>query len=163
MENKTEPLYETKTDFSLKLYMKACKTSARKPVMLCRGIICLYFVGRAVIDFSRGNSERAVITLIVLAVSLFLLSLLFSLQIKKSYKSYEKITGSEINYKFYADCFESITKSGESRFLYSEIHKIKEHKDFFCIYAAKNLFNVLDKKSCSEELANFIREIKEKK
>ncbi|MCC8097779.1 MAG: hypothetical protein LIO44_04330 [Eubacterium sp.] len=43
------------------------------------------------------------------------------------------------------------------------MHKIKEHKDFFCIYAAKNLFNIIDKKTCSEELADFIRKIKEKK
>ncbi|MCD7778267.1 MAG: YcxB family protein [Clostridiales bacterium] len=153
-----EPMFENKTDFTYELYMKACLGVQKKALLIKNTALIILTLAVAYLCIINGWYVIAAAYIVVVGWDLFR----YKRTVKKNYNSYKSAADKTITYKFYEDRYTDITENSEKTTRYNEIYKMKETKDCFCIYLSRNLLNIIDKKTCSSELADFLRELEKK-
>ena len=78
----------------------------------------------------------------------------------KNFRQDKSLYNSEHHLKFYSDKLVTETARGTRITPYNELYKVKEKKNYFYLYISKNRFLPIIKEYCSEELMEFIRNIK---
>ncbi|MBQ8540645.1 MAG: YcxB family protein [Clostridia bacterium] len=95
-----------------------------------------------------------------IAVAFFVVMPIFvEYTFRKAYKS-KKFNGGEIIMHFYEEHVESEGTKGTTKFLYKNLYKVVETKTSFYIMMGNNMGFIVMKENCSEELCEFIRNIK---
>ena len=101
--------------------------------------------------------------LIYLITTIILLPLLLFLSYRRglmNFRQDKSLNNSETHQKFYKSKLVVETARGNRITPYNEIYKIKEKKEYIFLYISKHRFLPVIKKYCSNELIEFIKNIK---
>ncbi|MCD8090423.1 MAG: YcxB family protein, partial [Clostridiales bacterium] len=141
------------------LYSKAYKNLQKKNFIFYTFMGCLFCISAVYSFISSGSYVKILYLAAVMAALLVLIKIMLVKQIKNEYKA-NPDASSVINYKFYDDFIIYSGKSGEDKVYYRDLYKITENGDEYCIFTARNICYVLEKKGCSPKLKKYIAKIK---
>ena len=159
MEDK--PLYTVEYEHTLEDYRKFCRHMVWKlPVVITLVIVALSSLLQAQKGF--GPLFYIIYTLAVLVGSLIVMFIaftaLFYIYTDRFWKSDK--TPKKSYYSFFSDKLQAFDGLNTTVTPYKDLYKVEETNDYFFIMLSSDRGHIIKKDVCSEELSNFIRNIK---
>ena len=145
--------YEEYKRFSLTIIKKALTKSAI-------GLLILLLF--AAILFGMNNSKLSALLCAFVVLYTFMLVFKINSQIKKTYESNELLKDIEQTIEFYEKHFIAKSDKSETTVEYEKLYKVIENKTNFYLMIADNQGYIVSKANCSQELIDFIIELKKK-
>ncbi|MDO4265227.1 MAG: YcxB family protein [Eubacteriales bacterium] len=163
-QEKPEPLYRTRTEYSMEEYCRFGQTMTDRmsripPWLLIAGI----FVLRAVVELVFSHDlPQAVISLIAAVAAAFIFRRLIRHSIEKAYRANAELQGLTAEISFYPDHLETNNRLGSTQLPYNKIYRIFETKTNYYIMMSKNQGIIVVKENCTPELCGFMGELLQK-
>jgi hypothetical protein len=158
-----EPLFTTETAYTFEEFKKFNYKVMQKSVILIYSMlaaIVILVIGKSFfIDWS--YIDTALIVAVIFIAAYFPFSL--NKKLKDTYNSNKVMTKTVARFDFFEDGFSEITENATGNFKYADLNKIIETQTNFYLMLAKNAGAIIVKENCSEELIEFIRNLKKQK
>ena len=157
-----EPKYVVQTDFNLEEYEKYVKAmmGRRKTGQIIEKALIVIILAVAVLELVAGNYVMAALQAFVAVGVPLIFRFVNRKQIEKTYDRIRKIQGNVFTISFYEDHFESRNQATQSSIEYSRICGVIETETNFYLLIMPNQGFIVQKKNCSYELLDFIRNMK---
>ncbi len=154
------PLFETETAYTLDELKKFNFNVNRKKFVF---IYVFFFVLIAASVFKSvligfTVADGAFIAAIIFSAALF--SFLVNKEIKTNYNSNKQLTKTVAKMEFYENEFIEKTDRSNAAIKYEDLYRIIESKTNFYLMVAKNQGAIIVKKNCTEDLIEFIKNLK---
>lgn len=157
-----EPLFETKTAYSLEEYKKFNKAILSKQLklpLLSAIIIALFLFISLYFLFYKEYIPFIVYAFVIL-ISVPVFIKVYNKNIEKSYYSNKTLMKTVSEFKFFENELTEQTQKGIAAFKYEDFHKIIETKTNYYLMIAQNQGYIIIKKNCSPELIQFLSNLK---
>ena len=159
-----EPLFQTKTKYTFEEYQKfnnAVTMNINKMATKIVGVEVCFFL----LAYIYMTKNLYATTILVLCGLIFPLLFYFTMKdnIKRTYQSNKSMKDLEVTFEFFEDNVRYFHKMGDNKVEYKDLYSIIETKSNFYLMIAKNQGLIIKKDNCSEELKQFIINLKTKK
>lgn len=159
-----EPLFTTKTTYTLDEYMRYSTHISMKNKRFARTMILLAVTIVMLALLSFLNKSYGVATGFVAGGLLFpfILTANFRSSVKRTYNSNALLRGAVCTFRFYEEHMAGDDPTGHAEYTYDKLFSIVETKTNFYIMISENQGSIVIKENCSPEMIAFIQEIKQK-
>lgn len=158
-----EAKYESKTKVTLEEFQKAFKAfPGNYWSRVIRAFILVWiYMGIMFAYNDLGNIYFGIASVVVLCITLIYCKISMNFYAKKMYEKIDTTNDVEFTLKFYEECLEKTSELRNEIIKYDSIKQIVETRTNF--YILTRYIIIIEKDNCSEELCEFIREIKKDK
>ena len=159
-----EPLFTTKTTYTLDEYMRYCiqislkgKRFIRTMILFMAAVMIL-----VVLCFLTNSDSIGFGFLVGGLLCPFIITFNFRRSVKRTFNSNALIRDAECTISFYEAHMAGDDPAGHAEYTYDKLHSIIETKTNFYLMIAENQGSVVVKDNCTPELIKFIQELKRK-
>ena len=155
-----EPKFVTQTDFTLEEYRQYVKTmmGSRKKERIIGVVLGIWILAAAVMYITKGRYVLAAFMIIVVVGSPIVVEAARRKQLENTFDAILKTRGNIFTVSFFEDHLESDSLSGHGTYDYSKLYGVIETETNFYIMDLPNQGIIVQKKNCSGELIDFIRQ-----
>ncbi len=165
-----EPKFTAKTVYTYELYKDFSLTLGKKHHHSIIGYItfAIFFFASGFVVITKEEMNAFIFVVLLISDALFLLLFMLLLraltirQIKKTWNSDKLAQNSTVSFAFYDDAFEAVDANGNTRIKYSDIFAVYETKKAVYIMISNIQGMLINKADCSDELVQFLLNIKAK-
>ena len=151
-----EPLFKISQEYTFEEYKKFAKAVLKWNRIILGAFLWFAFLSGVLLIGFNGVSSQA--CFLVLFPVIYVI--LRKLSIKRYYNSNKILKDITEEYEFYEDYLIAKNTNSEAKIEYDKIFKIIETKTNFYIMVAQNQGYIISKEICSEELVEFLKELK---
>jgi len=151
-----EPLFKISQEYTFYEYKKFTKAVLKWNRIIVGAFLWFAFLSGVLLIGFNGISNEA--CFLVLFPVIYVI--LRKLSIKRYYNSNKILKDITEEYEFYEDYFVAKNVNSEAKIEYNMIHKVIETKTNFYIMVAQNQGYIISKEICSDELVEFLKELK---
>ena len=157
-QNYNFPL-ETEIKCTYETYREASKTykkSQKKYWAIIYILVALLIVGGVFLLIAGSNSFIATVSITLGVIYLPLVQFIYSLKLKKAFKTNIAMQDATIRYSFYEDELELTTPDASSKMKYEKMYSTLEDANCILLLVSARQYFIIKKENCSEELLEFL-------
>lgn len=156
--SKSNISYEATTIYTFEEFKRFSKFIAAKRLLKCDIIVVLTYLVIAGFSLWQGNYPAIFIYLAIIPIMLVSSRLFLNFGLKRIWKSNKDADGLETTFTFNASNFRQKNKLNDVTTSYDKLTQIAETETNFYLMVDENRGSLINKKDCSPELIDFLRQ-----